>query len=80
MSERRGQHGAGPRRDALGGRDNVLEAGSASSRVWLLADNGRIDEGALTKLGVRTIARPLTDTIHLLLGNAEPVAAALQPA
>ena len=72
---------AGPWIDALGGRDNVLEAGSASSRVWLrVADTTRIDEGALTKLGVRTIARPLPDTIHLLLSDAEPVAAALQPA
>jgi hypothetical protein len=34
----------------------------------------------LTKLGVRAVARPSPDTIHLLLSNAEPIAAALQPA
>jgi len=72
---------AGPWLDALGGRENVLESGSASSRVWLrVADDGAVDEGKLMKLGVRTIARPSADTIHLLLGDAEAIAAALQPA
>lgn len=70
---------SGPWLDALGGRDNVLEAGSASSRLWLrVADASRIDEPMLAKLGVRTIARPAPGTIHLLLSDAEPVAAALQ--
>jgi len=72
---------AAPWLDALGGRENVLESGSASSRVWLrVADDGAVDEGKLMKLGVRTIARPSADTIHLLLGDAEAIAAALQPA
>jgi PTS system N-acetylglucosamine-specific IIC component len=70
---------AGPWLQALGGADNVIEAGSASSRVWLrLADVSRIDEAKLGRLGVRTIAHPSPGTIHLLLGDAEPVAAALQ--
>ena len=71
----------GPWLEALGGRDNVIEAGAASSRVWLrIGDISRIDEPMLGRLGVRTIARPSPGTIHLLLGDAEPVAAALQAA
>lgn len=67
--------------DALGGRDNVLEAGSASSRVWLrVADAGRINEQKLADLGVRMIGKPTPGTLHLLIGDAEPVAAALQSA
>ncbi|MEA3080449.1 MAG: N-acetylglucosamine system or component [Sphingomonadales bacterium] len=72
---------AGPWIKALGGRDNVLEAGSASSRVWLrVADAGRVDRGKLTQLGVRMIAQPAPGIFHLLLGDAEPVAEALQGA
>jgi PTS system N-acetylglucosamine-specific IIC component len=72
---------AGPWLRALGGRDNVLEAGSASSRVWLrVIDASRMDEQMLTKLGVRTIAHPTPGTVHLLLSDAESVAMALQPA
>ena len=72
---------ASPWLEALGGRDNILEAGSACSRVWLrVADAGRVDEGKLTRLGVRMISKPTAATIHLLLSDAEPVAAALQPA
>ena len=72
---------ASPWLEALGGRDNILEARSACSRVWLrVADAGRVDEGKLTRLGVRMISKPTAATIHLLLSDAEPVAAALQPA
>jgi len=67
--------------DALGGSDNVLEAGGAASRVWLrLRDQAGLDEAALAKLGVRMIARPAGGTVQLLVENAEPIAAALQPA
>ena len=72
---------AGPWLEALGGRDNILESGSASSRVWLhVADAARIDEDKLRKLGARMIARPTPGTFHLLIADAEPIAAALQPA
>jgi phosphotransferase system IIB component len=65
----------------LGGSDNVLEAGGAASRVWLrLRDQAGLDEAALAKLGVRMIARPAGGTVQLLVENAEPIAAALQPA
>ena len=66
---------------ALGGRDNVLEAGAASSRVWLrLAKVGAVQEKLLTGLGVRLIARPAPGTIHLLHKDADSIAAALQSA
>ena len=72
---------ASPWLEALGGRDNVLEAGSASSRVWLrVADASRVEEHKLTDLGVRMIGKPTAQTLHLLLSDADPVAAALQPA
>ena len=64
---------------ALGGRDNVLEAGAASSRIWLrLGDPGKLDEVALPALGVRMVARPGGDAVHLIVPDAAPIAAALQ--
>jgi PTS system N-acetylglucosamine-specific IIC component len=67
--------------DALGGSDNILEAGAAASRIWLrLRDQAGLDEPALAKLGVRMIARPAPGTVHLLVEDAEPIAASLQPA
>jgi PTS system N-acetylglucosamine-specific IIC component len=72
---------ARPWLEALGGSGNVRESGAAAGRLWLrLADAGRINEALLAKLGVRMIARPEADTVHLLLNDAEPVAAALQNA
>ncbi|GAA4770978.1 N-acetylglucosamine-specific PTS transporter subunit IIBC [Stakelama sediminis] len=63
---------------ALGGRDNIAEIGSASSRLWLrLNDNEQINEAALEPLGVHMIARP-GNTVHLIVEEAEPIAAALQ--
>ena len=72
---------AGPWLDALGGRDNVLEV-RIGIEPGLAARRRRrpVDEAGLAKLGVRMIARPSADTIHLLVGDAEPIAAALQPA
>jgi PTS system N-acetylglucosamine-specific IIC component len=66
---------------ALGGRDNLIESGAASSRVWLkLRDAARIDEAALVRLGVRMIARPDGSVAHLIVADAAPIAAALQAA
>jgi PTS system N-acetylglucosamine-specific IIC component len=70
-----------PWHNALGGQENVRESGAASSRLWLrLADPDQIDEAALTRLGVRMIAYPSSGTVHLLIEDAEPIAAVLQPA
>lgn len=67
---------------ALGGRDNVAASGAASSRLWVdLADPARADEPALRQLGVRMIARPSANALHLILAaDAAPVAAGLQAA
>lgn len=64
---------------ALGGRDNIAASGAASSRLWVdLADPGRADEAALRQLGVRMIARPSANALHLILGaDAASVAAGL---
>jgi N-acetylglucosamine PTS system EIICBA or EIICB component len=71
----------GPWHKALGGRDNVLEAGAAGSRVWLkLRDAAGLNEAGLAKLGVRMIAKPAPGSAHLLVANADELAAALQPA
>jgi PTS system N-acetylglucosamine-specific IIC component len=78
---RSGAVDAGPWLKALGGRDNVRESGAGSSRLWLtVADATRLDQVALAKLGVRMIARPGREMVHLLMEDAEPVAAALQSA
>jgi PTS system N-acetylglucosamine-specific IIC component len=64
---------------AMGGRSNVMEAGAASSRLWVrLRDPGRIDAHALEGLGTRAIATPGKDIVHLIIGaDAEPIAASL---
>jgi len=67
---------------ALGGRDNISASGAASSRLWVdLSDPARADEAALRQLGVRMIARPSANALHLILGaDAASVAAGLQAA
>ncbi len=66
---------------ALGGRGNVTAVGAASSRIWLdLADPARVDEAALGVLGVRMLTRPSAGTLQLIIGDAEAIAAGLQPA
>ena len=64
---------------AVGGRGNVIEAGAASSRLWLkLRDPAKLDRGALTALGTNAIATPGQDIVHLIVGaSAEPIAASL---
>jgi PTS system N-acetylglucosamine-specific IIC component len=67
--------------NALGGAGNVVESGAAATRLWLrLKDPKQLDEAALRKLGVRMIARPVAGTVQLLIEEADPIAAALQPA
>jgi len=67
--------------NAIGGRSNLRDSGAASSRVWLeLGDVSLVDQEALKKLGVRMIARPQADTVHLLVDNADSIAGALQAA
>jgi len=67
---------------ALGGRGNISASGAASRRLWVdLADPARADEAALRRLGVRMIARPSANALHLILGaGAASVAAGLQAA
>ncbi len=64
---------------ALGGGGNVREAQSASSRIRAtVADPAKVDEAALRSLGVRALARPAADSVHVVLGpDAEAVAAEL---
>ncbi len=71
---------AGPWLAALGGRDNLVAAGAASSRLWVdLTDAARIDEAALRALGVRMIARPGTNALQLIIGgDLSGLATALQ--
>ena len=73
---------AAPWLAALGGSANITAAGAASSRLWIdTVESARIDEAALTSLGVRMIARPSARTLHLIVGNeAAAIAAGLQAA
>ena len=67
--------------EAIGGRANMKEVGAAASRVWLcLNSRDRLNEGALRRLGVRMIARPTHETVHLLVSDAEAIAGSLQSA
>jgi PTS system N-acetylglucosamine-specific IIC component len=63
----------------MGGRDNVVEAGAASSRLWLkLRDPAAIDAAALEQLGTKAVATPGKNVVHLIIGaEAEPIAASL---
>ena len=64
---------------AIGGRANLIEAGAASSRVWLrLRDPAQVDAAALKRLGTRAIATPTGDVVHLIIGaDAAPLAISL---
>jgi PTS system N-acetylglucosamine-specific IIC component len=57
---------------ALGGRENVREIEAvASSRLRVrVADAKAVDEHALRSLGLRGIARPAADRVHVLVGPA----------
>ena len=64
---------------ALGGQANLVECGAASSRLWIrVRDAAQIEPSALTALGVKAIATPAENILHLIVGaQAEGLAAAL---
>ena len=64
---------------ALGGAGNVRELMPCSSRVRAqVRDASVVDPARLTALGVRAIARPRPDSIHLIVGpHADSLAAAI---
>ena len=65
---------------ALGGAENVREAQASAGRIrFTVVDAGKVSEDALLSLGVRGLARPAADSVHVLLGpNAERVAGGLR--
>jgi N-acetylglucosamine PTS system EIICBA or EIICB component len=64
---------------ALGGRKNIREIETvASSRLRVRVANGTaVDESAIRSLGLRGIARPAADRVHVLIGPAAAEALAL---
>jgi PTS system N-acetylglucosamine-specific IIC component len=64
---------------ALGGRENIREIEAiASSRLRVSVANATaIDEPALRSLGLRGIARPTADHVHILVGPSAPEALTL---
>jgi len=58
----------------------VVSVGATSTRLRVIVrDASSIDDVALQKLGVRGVARPATDTLHILIGpNAGAAGQALQ--
>jgi PTS system N-acetylglucosamine-specific IIC component len=62
---------------ALGGRRNISELGASSTRVRVgVVDPNAVDEPALRALGLRGIARPAPERLHLLIGPAAEAALA----
>jgi PTS system N-acetylglucosamine-specific IIC component len=60
---------------ALGGRDNVRSVATAASRLRIsVGDAARIDRAALGGLGVRAVAVPVSDCVHLIIGPAATAA------
>jgi phosphotransferase system IIB component len=64
---------------ALGGARNVSGLLPCSSRLRAqVRDASVVDSARLTALGVRAIARPRPDSIHLIVGpHADSLAAAI---
>jgi len=64
---------------ALGGRENIREIEAvASSRLRVTVANATaVDESAIRSLGLRGIARPTADRVHVLVGPSAPEALAL---
>jgi PTS system N-acetylglucosamine-specific IIC component len=63
---------------ALGGRDNVVDLATSSGRLLIRAARPeKIDESALSKLGLHGIARSAADQIQLLV--AGPVESWIEP-
>jgi N-acetylglucosamine PTS system EIICBA or EIICB component len=68
-------------RDALGGQANLLAIDAIRGRLLVaLRDGERVDERALQGLGLRGVARPAHDRLHLLHADADALQQALQPA
>jgi PTS system N-acetylglucosamine-specific IIC component len=65
---------------ALGGRHNISELGASSTRVRVgVLDPNAVNEPALRALGLRGIARPAPERLHILIGPAaESALAALR--
>jgi len=65
---------------ALGGRANVRSVAAAASRLRIgIEDAARVDRTALGSLGVRAVAVPRLDCVHLIVGpEAQAAAAALR--
>jgi PTS system N-acetylglucosamine-specific IIC component len=62
---------------ALGGRNNVRGVATAASRLRIdLQDAARLDRAALEMLGLRGVALPRADCVHLIVGPSAPAAAA----
>jgi N-acetylglucosamine PTS system EIICBA or EIICB component len=64
---------------ALGGRENVREVEAvASSRLRVRVANAKaVDESAIRSLGLRGIARPAEDRVHVIVGPAANEALAM---
>ncbi|MDC0708658.1 N-acetylglucosamine-specific PTS transporter subunit IIBC [Stigmatella sp. ncwal1] len=67
---------------ALGGAANLQNVDSCTTRLRLtVADNARVDEGALKTLGARGVIRPAPGSIQVIIGPlAEQVANEVQEA
>jgi PTS system N-acetylglucosamine-specific IIC component len=62
---------------ALGGRDNVRSVETAASRLRIsVGDAARMDRAALGGLGLRGVAVPFPDCVHLIVGPAAAAAGA----
>ena len=58
---------------ALGDRGNIESIDAHSTRVRVqVADGSKIDESVVRALGVRGIARPAPNVVHLLVGHVAP--------
>lgn len=55
---------------ALGGRENIREIEAvASTRLWVRVANGMaVDPGAIRSLGLRGVAQPAPDCVHVVVG------------
>lgn len=62
---------------ALGGHDNVRAVDTAASRLRIRVGNGElIDRPALAGFGLRGVAQPVPDCIHLIVGPGAAAAGA----
>jgi len=62
---------------AIGGGSNVRSVGSCASRVRIgIGEAARVDHAALAALGLRGVALPRPDSVHLIVGPQAPALAA----